>query len=318
MRGSVAVAIVNWNTRDHLRACLASAVVEAEEIVVVDNGSTDGSVELVRHLYPHVAIEILPSNPGYGAGANVAVRRARMPYVFLLNSDTILRPGWLTAVSTYLDACPRVAILGPRLVNPDGSLQTSCFRFPRPLMPLLRAQPLAPVVRRIPVLRDHYLPAWPHDRPRRVPWVLGAALALRRTAFDAVGGFDEGYHLYFEEVDLCYRMQQAGWEIHFAPVTEVIHAGGASTSQRGAAMLREVVLSSSRFYERHYAGARLVAARLLLRTGMLGRWVRDELRAGLAESAGRRRELKTQAGVWRRALTAPDWKPAPGFREPRS
>jgi N-acetylglucosaminyl-diphospho-decaprenol L-rhamnosyltransferase len=133
--------------------------------------------------------------------------------------------------------------------------------------------------------------------------VLGAALALRRTAFEAIGGFDEGYHLYFEEVDLCYRMRQAGWEVHFAPVTEVIHAGGASTNQCGAAMLREVVLSSRRFYERHYAGTRLTAARIVLHIGMLGRWLRDELRARVASAPARRRELKTQAGVWRRALT---------------
>lgn len=297
------VAIVNWNTRDLLRQCLVSVFDDgAIEVVVADNGSTDGSVEMVAREFPQVILLVNADNPGYGAAANTAIRRGSAPYVLALNSDTILRRGALRALAGYLDQHPRAAIVGPRLRNPDGSLQRSCFPFPGPFVPLIKRPPIATVVERLPRLRDRYVSQFDHNRDRRVPWVLGAALGIRRAAFDAVGGFDESFVMYFEEVDLCRRLQQAGWEIHFAPVTDVTHIGGASTRQQRAEMLVRLSLSSVAFHRRHRRGLSLAAAVAVERMIVGGRLLRDTLQSGLVWGEAARRQLRENRGVWREVL----------------
>lgn len=229
---NIAVAIISWNTQDLLRKCLRSVLAtRCEEVIVVDNGSDDGSTEMVRREFPEIRLVIIPSNPGFGAAANRAFALTTAPYVLLLNADTVLRPDGLNAIAAYLDEHPAVGLLGPRLIHPDGRLQSSCSNFPHPLLPLVKSKGLTRLVGRMPLVRDRFLDTWDHDEPRKVPWVVGAALAIRRRAFQAVDGFDERFHLYFEEPDLCRRMLLAGWETHFAPVTDVIHVEGASTQQ---------------------------------------------------------------------------------------
>jgi GT2 family glycosyltransferase len=145
------------------------------------------------------------------------------------------------------------------------------------------------------------LDTWRHDSARRVPWVVGAALGIRRAAFAVVGGFDEGFHLYFEEPDLCLRMLKAGWETHFAPVTEVIHVEGASTQQRPREVLWHWVLSYRHYNERHLSGRRLQVARSIFRAGMRLRWLRELARARTATSAAQRAEHASIAEIWARA-----------------
>lgn len=280
---AMAVAIVNWNTRDLLRTCLAA--VSAEEpiqLVVADNGSGDGSVEMVRRDFPSVTLVVNPENPGYGAGANRALARCSAEYVLLLNSDTRVRPGALEALRGYLDHHERAAIVGPRLVHPDGTLQASCFPFPRPLRPLTRSRARS----------------LPHDRAGPVPWVVGAALAIRRAAFEAVGGFDESYQMYFEEVDLSYRLRKAGWETHFTPEAEVVHLVGASTRQRRAQMLLRTRLSSIEFYRRHHRGIPLAAGLTAEYALTAGRLLRDGVRYSAARSVDQRSRLREDLAVW--------------------
>jgi GT2 family glycosyltransferase len=299
----VAVGVISWNTRDLLRACLASVLHEgADQLVVVDNGSRDGSVVMVAREFPGIAVAVNPANPGFGAAANQVFGLTAAPYVLVLNGDTQARPRGLRAIADYLDRHPRVGVLGPRLIHPDGRLQSSCSTFPHPLLPLVKSKRLTRVVSRLPVLRDRHLDTWKHDRPRKVPWVVGAALAIRRSAFQEVGGFDESFHLYFEEPDLCYRMLKAGWETHFAPVTDVVHVEGASTQQRRNDMLWEWAVSYMHYNERHLSGARLAAARATFRLGMRVRWVRESVRALLAPDPTTRAERTADAAVWVRAL----------------
>jgi len=280
---AMAVAIVNWNTRDLLRTCLAA--VSAEEpvqLVVADNGSHDGSIEMVRQEFPLVTLIVNPENPGYGAAANRAIARCEAEYVLLLNSDTQLRPGALRALQDYLDRHGRAAIVGPRLLHRDGTLQKSCYPFPGPLRPLTRSKARS----------------LPHDRPGQVPWVVGAALAIRRRAFEAVGGFDESYEMYFEEVDLSYRLRGAGWETHFTPDAEVVHVVGASTRQRRAEMLLRTRLSSLEFYRRHHRGLPLVAGLTSEYALTVGRLLRDGVRYCTAGSADQRGRLREDLSVW--------------------
>jgi len=302
---NVAVAIISWNTRELLEACLGSVVAEEPvEVVVIDNGSSDGSPEMVRRVFPGVRVKVNPENPGFGAAGNQAFALTTAPYLLLLNADTQLRDGAIRAIGEYLDQHPQAAVLGPRLVHPDGRLQSSCSSFPNPIVPLVKSKRLTRVVRRLPLLRDRMLDTWTHDRPRRVPWVVGAALALRRQAFEAVGGFDQKIRMYFEEPDLCLRLLHAGWETHFAPVTDVVHVEGASTQQRRHDMLWEWVVSYRYYIERHFSGRRLAIARTTFRFGMRVRWIRERLRWCLTNDPAAREALTMDAAIWLRALTS--------------
>jgi GT2 family glycosyltransferase len=263
--GRMDVVVVNYNTRDHLRSCLASLHGQSGTVVVVDNGSTDGSQGMVRGEYPDAVLLDDGVNRGYGAAANAGIRVGSAPYVLVLNSDTIIPDGALASLCLYLDQHPDVAMLGPRLVNPDGTLQSSCFPFPTPFTSFLGESGLGFFIRFIPAVRQRYPRTWSHDRPRNVPWVLGAALALRREAFDAVGAFDERYFMYFEEVDLAYRLQKAGWRVHFAPVADMTHVGAASTRHVADRMRLEYYVSMARFYQCHHSSGRLAAMRTFVR-----------------------------------------------------
>ncbi|HEU5087354.1 MAG TPA: glycosyltransferase family 2 protein, partial [Roseiflexaceae bacterium] len=243
------VVIVNYNTRELLRACLESLRnSDAASIVVVDNGSNDGSTEMVTNEFPNVLLRAKPYSRGYGAGANSGARLCHAPYVLVLNSDTEIPPGAIGALARYLDEHPSVGLVGPRLSNPDGSLQTSCFHFPTPFYMLTLESSLHNIAGKMPGLRNRYLPTSDHAHARPVPWVLGAALAMRRSVFDELGGFDEGFFMYNEEIDLAYRVWKAGWQVHFAPVTTILHVGGASTKLHRATMMAQLYRSRLRFY----------------------------------------------------------------------
>ena len=297
----LAVAVVSYNTRELLRACLASARADgAAELVVVDNGSSDGSAAMVRDHFPDVALVDDAGNVGYGAAANIAVARCSAEHVLVLNADTVVHPGALDALRRYLDAHPRVGMAGPLLLNPDGSAQPSAFPFPGTLGWLVENDPLGPLAGLVPPLRRRLLRFAPPAAPAPVPWVLGAALAIRRSAFDAVRGFDPTFFMYFEEVDLARRLATAGWETHLVPTARVTHVGGASTSQVRVGMLVQHFRSTNHFYRRHYRGARLAAWLAIMRVKMAVRIARDAaaLVARPAERAMRRERL----AAWRAAL----------------
>ena len=308
----MAVAVVSFGTRDALRACLRSVLsAGATEVVVADNGSTDGSPEMVARDFPLVTLLVDPTNPGYGAAANVAIASCRAEHVLLLNSDTVLCPGALEALHAYLEAHPRAALVGPRLRNSDGSLQRSCHRFPTPLMTLLdyyaRACGAAPywVDRTLDRLRGPRLlrsARVGHDRALPVPWVSGAALAIRRSALHAVGGFDPSYFMYYEEVDLAYRLYHAGWETHFAPVTDVTHLGGASTHQQAGPMFLQEIASALKYFDRHHSVARVAQATIAFRFAMRGKIVADSIRYRLARGDDRKRDVAARLETCRRVL----------------
>lgn len=299
-----AVAVVSYNTRDLLRGLLSSVRAEGPpETVVVDNGSADGSAEMVRAEHPEARLIVDPANPGFGAAANRAVAATSSSYVLILNGDTRLGPGTLAALGDYLDRHPRCAIAGPLLTGTDGRPEASCFPFLGTLRLALEKSPLGRGLARVPAVRDRYLILHgPRDRARAVPWVQGSALAVRRSAFEAVGGFDPGFFMYAEEVDLCYRLQRAGWEVHFAPVARVVHVGGASTAARRAEMEVQRVRGARQFYRRHYSPLRAAALERLIQGAMAWRLVRDRARIALAREAGDRARLAQDLAVWRGAL----------------
>jgi GT2 family glycosyltransferase len=300
----MAVVIVNYNTRDHLCACLeAIGSNEASEVVVVDNASTDGSPEMVRANYPWVRLIASSTNAGYGAAANVGMAACHAPYVLLLNGDTRVTPGAVHSLSSYLDLHPRAAVIGPRLVNLNGDLQASCYPFPTPLYVFLEESTLGQLIRFVPVLRHRYLRTWSYNHSRRVPWVLGAALAIRRKAVDDAGGFDESFFLYYEEVDLCLRLHSAGWEVHFAPITTVTHVGGASSNQRRTETIVQWFLSIQRFYCLHYSRIQTIELIVVAKIIVLARLIRDSIRLRLDRSASEQAGIGERVIAWREILS---------------
>jgi GT2 family glycosyltransferase len=310
---SIAVAIVSYNTCELLRKCLDAVQQEApSELIVIDNASSDGSVEMIKTEFPSVTVRINGMNLGYGAAANQAIVSSTAKYVCLLNSDAQLQSGALEALNTYLEGNPRVAIVGPRIVNPDGTLQPSCFPFPTPLDIFLDVSHLSRLIRYVPILQESYPRTWSHTRPRKVPWVLGAALGIRREAFDIVGGFDESFYMFYEEADLCYRLQRTGWQVHFAPVTAIIHVGGASTQQRRADMTVQFFASLMQFYRRHFSLIRQAELIMLIECIALTRMIRDVISLGLTGDSGKRADLAVKIDAWRRLLLG-HWRRQVGF-----
>jgi N-acetylglucosaminyl-diphospho-decaprenol L-rhamnosyltransferase len=297
----LAVVVVNHNTRAQLRDCLASLPAETE-VVVVDNDSGDDSVRMVRDEFPHVGIVANRFNPGYGGGANQGVRRCDADYVLILNSDTLVEPGALTSLRRHLDDNPRVGLAGPRLRNRDGTLQPSCFPVPGTMRWLVENDPMGRLVGWVPPARRRSYRFNPPGEAGPVPWVLGAALAVRRSAFEVVGGFDESFFMYYEEVDLCMRLRLAGWEVHHVPTAEIVHLGAASTSQVRSEMAVEHFRSTLRFYRRYYRGVHLRAWVGIMRTKMLLRFLRDAMALALVREPSRQVRLRQNLSIWQRAL----------------
>jgi GT2 family glycosyltransferase len=300
----VAVVVVNYNTRDLLRDCLESVRAEGPEgvgeVVVVDNASRDGSPDMVREQFPEARLVANEHNPGYGAAANQGIAACAAPCVLLLNSDTLLRPGTAAALARYLDENPRAGIAGPRLLNPGGTLQPSCFPFLTPFNVLVLNTELNRVARVLPGIRRRFLPTFKGTPSQAGHWVKGAALAIRREAFAAAGGFDEGYFMYAEELDLCWRMLAAGWEVHYAPVASVVHVEGASTSQARREMTAQLFASLEGFYRRHYPAGALARLRWAVVAILLERIVRDAIK--FCRYPERRPRLSGDLTLWRRML----------------
>jgi GT2 family glycosyltransferase len=297
------VAIVNYNTRADLERCLENLHDEPHaEVIVVDNASTDGSVAMVREKFSWATVEESGGNLGYGGGANIALRRCETPFLLLLNSDVIVPPGALAALTRHLEAHPETAVVGPRLLNADGSHQNSCYPFLTPLHWFLTATNFARFLGRIPVLRERTVHGWPHDHERSVDWVKGAALAMRRGPVLDAGGFDTRFFMYWEEVDLCYRLRKRGWYIDYIANPALVHAEAASTRQRRAEMTVRQFRSALVFYELHYSSFASKRLRATAAAVMLWRIGRDTVRQRSASDPTERIRYAENVQIWKEII----------------
>ena len=236
MTGSpeVTLAVVSWNTRELLGRCLDAVADEVAagrvQAWVVDNASSDGSAELVRSHYGWAHLCALEENLGFGRAVNLVAERTTSPWLAIANADAAPRPGALDALLATGERDPRAGAIAPRLVLPDGSTQHSVFGFPTvPYAALLNSglfHASAALADRLAV-PGH----WDETRARRVPWAVAAWLLVRRSAWDAVGGFEPRQWMYAEDLDLGWRLRRAGWATRYEPRAVVDHVSGASTSQ---------------------------------------------------------------------------------------
>ncbi|HWE03303.1 MAG TPA: glycosyltransferase family 2 protein [Tepidisphaeraceae bacterium] len=263
----LSIIIVSFNTRDMTLDCLQTLYADlgavSAEVFIVDNGSIDGSVAAIGRDFPDVRIISNGRNAGFGAANNLAMDVARGKYLLLLNSDAFVEFGAIDALIEFIGQSPRVGVVGPMLLNADGSLQISCFPFPTPVRAWIENLWLAKVLPHTSRLGDYR--KWAHDRERFVDWVIGACMLVRREAYEAVGGFDERFFMYSEEADWQRRMRSKGWEIAFTPAARVKHLGGASGAGNPAAFNRHFFDSLDRYELKHHGRIGL----LLLRAAMV-------------------------------------------------
>ena len=270
-----AAVVVNYEAGDLLTACARSILEDDSagqaEVVVVDNGSSDGSVARLQRAVPGIHVLDLGGNLGYGAAANRGIAATDAPVVAVCNADLEVAPGTAAAMATRFEAEPDLAAVGPLVRNVDGTVY--------------------PSARSVPALPDaigHSLlgARWPHNRftrryrqldadvsqARDVDWISGAAMWLRRSALDSVGGWDEHYFMYMEDLDLCWRLRRLGWRVAYDPRGSVVHVQGVSTDQHPYRMILRHHRSVYRFEAKRWHGARRLllapaAALLAVRAG---------------------------------------------------
>lgn len=262
---NLSIVIVSWNVCKLLRACLAALPRDAE-VIVIDNASADGTAAMVAAEFPSVRLVANHENRGFTGGNNQGLALAHGQYILLLNPDTFVQGDALAIMLDYLESHPAVGVVGPQLRYGDGSLQSSRRRFPTLATALLESTPLAwhwPAERNRWARRYHMADK-PANVEQEVDWLVGAALLTRRAAVDQVGGFDDAYFMYSEELDWQSRVKRAGWKVVYLPQAVVTHYEGKSSEQVTAARHIRFNRSKVRYFRKHHGRIQALVLRLAL------------------------------------------------------
>jgi N-acetylglucosaminyl-diphospho-decaprenol L-rhamnosyltransferase len=299
----LSIVIVSWNTRDRLAECLRSLWANfiayhgrCVETLVVDNASRDGTAATVRNSFPWVQLIENEENVGFAQANNQAIRRSSGRYLLLLNPDTAVKPGAIQNLLRFLKEHGQVGAAGARLLNADGSLQLSCYQAPSLSGEAWRLFHLDAVWPYRTYRQQH----WGLDKPRPVEILLGACVMLRRRLVDQVGLLDEAYFMYSEEVDLCHRIRQAGWQIYWVPQAEVIHYGGQSTRQVAAEMFMQLYQGKLLFFRKHHGRSAALVYKLILVAAATARLLASPI--AYLERPSRRSHHLHLAACYRRLL----------------
>lgn len=253
----VSVIVVNWNTRDILHDCLASVYSTTKnitfEVIVVDNASSDGSVDMIKSKFPNVMLIENVENHGFAAANNQGISIARGRFLLLLNSDTVILDNAIAKTVSFADTNPETAVIGCRVLNPDRTLQPTGFMFPSLLNMLLSTTYVYKLFPKNRFFGRERMTWWNRDDVRDVDVVTGCYMLVRKKAIEEIGLLDECFFVYGEETDWCYRFRQAGWKILFTPGAEIVHLGGQSSKQMASQMTLQVRGSILQFMHKHYS-----------------------------------------------------------------
>jgi len=264
----VSVVIVSWNTCEILHQCLKSIYATIRsisfEVIVIDNGSTDGSVEMIRQEFDRVKLLMNSENRGFAAANNQGVSIANGRYVLLLNSDTIVLDRAIEKTVAFADVHPDGAVTGCRALNPDRTLQGTCFMFPSLLNLLLLSSYLPQIYPRSRFFGRERMTWWGRNDAREVDVVTGCFMLVRKEAISEIGLMDEQFFMYSEETDWCYRFKAKGWKNWFTPDGEIVHIGGASAAKLGARRAELQSNSDVRYMFKHWSKPRAFIGLALL------------------------------------------------------
>lgn len=224
----LSVIIINYKTPSLLKQCVKSIKKNTPScdynIIVVDNNSEDGSAEMIEDDFADVVLIANKENLGFPRAVNQAIRKSKSKYILLLNPDITVLKGSLDTMMKYMDEHESIAVLGPKLINPNGSIQYSCFKwFTSPRVALYRRTPFGKLTGKKEMIDDFLMADWDHKTGREVAWILGSCMMVSRKAIDQVGLMDERFFMYMEDVDWCRRFWKNGWKVYYYPEVEVVH-----------------------------------------------------------------------------------------------
>ena len=290
----LSIIIVNWNVRDLLDRCLASLFAAdiapgSFEIIVVDAASADSSAGMVRGKYPAVLLLEQAENVGFTRGNNIGLARAQGEFILLLNPDTEVRRGAINLLVDYLKTNPEVGVVGPHTLNSDGSHQSTRRRFPTLMTGVFESTWLAAAAP-AGVERDYRLLDFDDDDIVPVDWVQGSALMLRRELWRDIGGLDESFVMYYEELDFCRRAKSAGWKVAYHGGAIITHHGGKSSEQAAAQKLIHFHTSKLRYFRKHHGVGSYLFLRAILLLQFAGQLALETAKGAL----GHKRELRAE------------------------
>lgn len=270
---NLSISIVSWKVKDLLAECLSSIYNNqwkySFEVFVVDNNSQDGTTEMVKQKFPSVKLTENKDNVGFTIANNQAIRQSQGRYLLLLNPDTVLTPHSLDRMIEFMDSHPEAGAIGPKLLNPDGTLQRSCLGFPTLGALVMRNLFIEYIFPKNPYTRKYLLIDWDHLDEREVDQPMGAALLVRKEAIRQVGLMDENIILFFDEVDWCCRIKKAGWKIYFYPDAEITHWIGQSIKKWKFFRLSRIWNKSRDYYFKKHFGSWTVAVLWLSEIGKI-------------------------------------------------
>lgn len=267
----LSIITVNWNTSAELRECLLSIAQEGFETIVIDNASSDDSVEMVKNNFPYVRLIENTENLGFAKACNQGIAVSKGRYVLLLNPDCIVQKGVLQGLVKFADENPDGGLFGPKILNLDGSTYYSCRRFPTLRAGIFRNTILGKYFPKNAYTRDYLMAEWDHSSPKDVDWLSGAALLIRRELLDEIGGLDERFFMYCEDVDIAYRAKQKGWRAVYYPGVSIIHARARSSDKKPNRMIIEFHKSMYRFFKKHYTRNYSIFVQPLIPLGLFAR-----------------------------------------------
>jgi GT2 family glycosyltransferase len=293
----LSLIIVNWNVKDLLRNCLQSLLEAGQaapdlslEIIIVDSASTDGSPDMVRRQFPQARLVESNQNLGYAGGNNAGADLAQGRYLFLLNPDTVVKPDALRRLVRYMDSHPAVGVVGPQLLWPDGTIQSSRRRFPTLGSLFWESTLLGQWFPHHQHIARYHMQDIAPDHNQPVDWVVGAAMLIRREAWRQVGPIDAAYFMYFEETDWCRRCAEAGWKIHYLPEAQIIHYEGKSSEQVMAERTIRFQRSKLRYTRKYFGAGWAVILRLFLWLTFAFQWAEETAKWLIGHRRALRRE----------------------------
>lgn len=301
----LSIVIVNWNTKILLKQCLSSILARPPhctfQIWVVDNASTDGSATLLKTEFSHLKCIFNEQNVGFAKANNQAIEQITSPYILLLNPDTEVYPNSLSFLVDFMSKHSKAGAAGARLLNPDGTLQTSAYKAPtlwREFWRLLHLDRLYPYA-------NYQQQMWVTDKVREVDVLKGACMILRRDALAHESCFDEDFFIYSEEVDLCRRIQQAGWKLFWVPQAQILHYEGQSTKQLATPMFLNLYRSKLLYFRKYYGFSGGVIYKFILLFASLIRLFIAPI-AYFEEPNKRRQHITLASRYWHLVLTLPN------------